>query len=53
VNHRAALLLTYSAWLASGKKFPLSYFEAELGTQTQNFYPTNYVIVSSVEDRNH
>jgi LmbE family N-acetylglucosaminyl deacetylase len=30
MDHRAASLLTYSAWLASGKKFPLHYMEAEL-----------------------
>ena len=36
MDHRAASLLTYSAWLAAGKKFPLYYMEAELGTQTQN-----------------
>ena len=53
MDHRAASLLTHSAWLASGKKFPLYYFEAELGTQTQNFYPTNYVNVTSVEERYH
>ena len=53
MDHRAASLLTYSAWLASGKKFPLYYFEAELGTQTQNFYPTHYVNTTSVEERYH
>jgi len=53
MDQRAASLLTYSAWLASGKKFPLYYFEAELGTQTQNFYPTNYVDTTSVEERYH
>jgi N-acetylglucosamine malate deacetylase 1 len=53
MDHRAASLLTYSAWLTSGKKFPLYYFEAELGTQTQNFYPTHYVNTTSVEERYH
>src|SRR2546429_477739 len=51
MDHRAASLLTYSAWLASGKKFPLYYMEAELGTQTQNFYPTHYVDITAVEQR--
>ncbi len=51
MDHRAASLLTYSAWLASGKKFPLYYMEAELGTQTQNFYPTHYVDITAVEER--
>lgn len=53
MDHRAASLLTYSAWLSSDKKFPLYYMEAELGTQTQDFYPTHYVDISSVEDRKH
>jgi N-acetylglucosamine malate deacetylase 1 len=51
MDHRAASLLAYSAWLASGKKFPLYYMEAELGTQTQNFYPTHYVDITAVEER--
>jgi LmbE family N-acetylglucosaminyl deacetylase len=53
MDHRAASLLTYSAWLASGKRFPLYYMEAELGTQTQNFYPTHYVDITAVEERTH
>src|SRR5215472_11449624 len=53
MDHRAASLLTYEAWLRSGKKFALYYMEAELGTQTQNFYPTHYVDITTVEDRTH
>jgi LmbE family N-acetylglucosaminyl deacetylase len=53
MDHRAASLLTYSAWLASGKQFPLYYMEAELGVQTQNFYPTHYVDITAVEERTH
>jgi LmbE family N-acetylglucosaminyl deacetylase len=53
MDHRAASLLTYSAWLAGGKKFPLYYMEAELGQQTQNFFPTHYVDITSVEERTH
>ena len=53
MDHRAASLLTYNAWLRSGKKFPLYYMEAELGIQTQNFFPTHYVDITSVEDRTH
>jgi N-acetylglucosamine malate deacetylase 1 len=53
MDHRAASLLTYGAWLASGKKFPLYYMEAELGTQTQNFFPTHYVDITAVEERTH
>lgn len=53
MDHRAASLLTYEAWLRGGKKFALYYMEAELGTQTQNFYPTHYVDITTVEDRTH
>jgi N-acetylglucosamine malate deacetylase 1 len=53
MDHRGASLLTYSAWLTSGKKFPLYYMEAELGQQTQNFWPTHHVDITSVEERTH
>jgi LmbE family N-acetylglucosaminyl deacetylase len=53
MDHRAASLLTYSAWLTSGKKFALYYMEAETGTQTQNFFPTHYVDITAVEERTH
>jgi hypothetical protein len=39
MDHRAASLLTYEAWLRGGKKFALYYMEAELGTQTQTSTP--------------
>jgi LmbE family N-acetylglucosaminyl deacetylase len=47
MDHRAASLLTYTAWLHSGKKFPLYYMEADLGTQTQNFFPTHYIDITA------
>ncbi len=53
MDHRAASLLTFEAWLRGGRKFPLYYMEAELGTQTQNFYATHYVDITSVEERTH
>lgn len=53
MDHRAASLLTYEAWLRGGKKFALYYMEAELGTQTQNFHPTHYVDITAVEERTH
>jgi LmbE family N-acetylglucosaminyl deacetylase len=53
MDHRAASLLTYSAWLASGRRFPLYYMEAETGAQTQNFFPTHYVDITSVGERTH
>src|SRR2546426_10175221 len=53
MDHRAASLLTYGAWVSSGKRFPLYYMEAELGQQTQNFFPTHYVDITPVAERKH
>ena len=50
-DHRAASLLTYDAWLASKKSFPLYYFEVMTGTQTQVFHPTHYVDITTTEPR--
>lgn len=50
-DHRAASLLAYDAWLASGRRFGLFYTEAMTGAQTQGFTPTHYVDISTVEPR--
>lgn len=50
-DHRAASLFTYDAWLRGGKKFPLYFYEVELGQQTQDFWPTHYVDITEVADR--
>jgi LmbE family N-acetylglucosaminyl deacetylase len=49
-DHRAASLLTYDAWLNGGRKFELYYYEVDLGEQTQNFHPTDYVDVGETYD---
>ena len=43
--------MAYDAWLRSGKRFALYYFEVLSGSQSQNFHPTDYVDISPVEDR--
>ena len=48
-DHRACSLLTLEAWISSGKKFALYYYEVDLGTDTQCFRPTHYVDVAAVE----
>jgi LmbE family N-acetylglucosaminyl deacetylase len=48
-DHRVCSLLTYEAWVNSGKKFALYYYEVDLGTDTQCFRPTHYVDVAAVE----
>jgi LmbE family N-acetylglucosaminyl deacetylase len=50
-DHRAASLLVYDAWLRSGKKFALYYFEVLTGSQTQVFAPSLYVDISATETR--
>ena len=50
-DHRAISLLIYDAWLAGGKAFTLYYFEVESGDQTQQFWPTHYVDITSTEPR--
>jgi LmbE family N-acetylglucosaminyl deacetylase len=48
-DHRAASLLAYGAWQASGRKFALYYYEVLTGEQTQNFLPDHYVDISDTE----
>ncbi len=52
-DHRICSLLTYDAWLNSGKKAAFYYSEAMTGIQTQNFTPTDYVDITSVLDQKH
>ncbi|WP_197674898.1 PIG-L deacetylase family protein [Terriglobus roseus] len=50
-DHRAASQLVFDYWLKSGKSVDLFYYEVEAGMQTQNFYPTHYVDITSTESR--
>ncbi len=50
-DHRVIALLVYDAWLHSRKSFELYYFEVESGGQTQHFWPTHYIDITSVESR--
>lgn len=50
-DHQAASLLTYRAWLASGRRFDLYYYEVDLGAQTMNFHPTDYVDITPVREK--
>ncbi len=50
-DHRAASLLVYDAWLHSGRKFDLYYYEVMLGEQSQIFQPTHYVDIAATEGR--
>lgn len=50
-DHRAVSLLMYDAWLRSGRKAALAYFEVLTGEQTQVFRPTDYVDISAVVEK--
>jgi len=50
-DHRVCSLLAYDAWLASGRKFALYYYEVSTGEETQHFRPTHYVDITATEKR--
>jgi LmbE family N-acetylglucosaminyl deacetylase len=50
-DHRAASLLTYDAWERERRSFELFYSEVNLGDQSKNFHPTDYVNISTVVER--
>ena len=52
-DHRVCSLLTYDAWMNSGKKFALYYYEVMTGSQTQNFHPTDYVNITATINQKH
>ncbi len=52
-DHRSCSMLTYNAWLWMKKKPDLYFYEVVSGGQTQNFAPTNFVDISSVQSTKH
>lgn len=50
-DHRAISLLAFDAWLGSGKRYALYYFEVMSGVQTTHFHPTDYVDITETEQR--
>jgi LmbE family N-acetylglucosaminyl deacetylase len=51
LDHQAASILTFRAWLAGGRRFELFYYEVDLGAQTMGFHPTDYVDITPVRDK--
>lgn len=51
MDHQAASVLTFRAWIASGRSFDLFYYEVDTGSQTMNFNPTHYVDITVVRER--
>ena len=52
-DHRNSSLLVYDAWVRLGKSFDLFFYEVELGKETQNFNPTDYIDITSVRELKH
>lgn len=52
-DHRACSTLVYDAWLRMGRRIPLFYFECMAGQQSQKFFPTDYVDITSVLELKH
>ena len=50
-DHRAVSALVLDAWLKSGKKFALYYYE--VADDTLTFAPKEYIDISMVEERRH
>jgi len=50
LDHQAASILTYRAWLAARGRFDLYFYEVDLGAQTMGFHPTHYVDVTTVRE---
>ncbi|MEM1137388.1 MAG: PIG-L family deacetylase [Bacteroidota bacterium] len=47
-DHRICSMLIYDAWVYTGEKQPLYYYEVMSGVQSMNFNPTDYVDISPV-----
>lgn len=52
-DHRACSTLVYDAWLRTGCRVPLFYFECMAGQQSHKFFPTDYVDITAVIELKH
>jgi LmbE family N-acetylglucosaminyl deacetylase len=50
-DHQAASLLTLRAYLGSGRRFALYFFEVNSGSQTLGFVPTAYVDITATRPK--
>jgi LmbE family N-acetylglucosaminyl deacetylase len=50
-DHRATSTLVYDAWLRTGKRSALYYYEVSDGEDTLLFHPTDYVDIAATEAR--
>jgi len=50
-DHQVTGLLALNAWVKSGRKFHLYFYEVNTGSETMAFTPTDYVDITSVHER--
>jgi LmbE family N-acetylglucosaminyl deacetylase len=50
MDHQVASLLTIRAWVARSRRFPIYFFEVDLGAQTMGFAPTQYVDIAKLRE---
>jgi LmbE family N-acetylglucosaminyl deacetylase len=51
MDHQVASMLAIRAWMASGERSHLYFFEVNTGSQSQGFLPNTYVDVTSVLEK--
>jgi LmbE family N-acetylglucosaminyl deacetylase len=49
-DHQVTGMLTLTAWIRSGRQFPLYFYEVNTGSETMSFTPTDYVDITDVRD---
>src|SRR5580698_2438290 len=50
-DHQVTGLLALTAWVRSERAFHLYFYEVNTGVETMSFVPTDYVDITSVQDR--
>ena len=50
-DHQVASFLTMRTYVARQRRFPIYFFEVDLGDQTMGFRPTDYVDISHVREK--
>jgi N-acetylglucosamine malate deacetylase 1 len=51
LDHEIASLLTIRAYVARARRFPVYFFEVDIGSQTMGFAPAHYVDITAVREK--
>jgi LmbE family N-acetylglucosaminyl deacetylase len=51
MDHEIASLLTFRAYVATIRRFPIYFFEVDAGAQTMGFAPAHYVDITKVREK--